>query len=359
MVQEKLQAEWIFATITVTRNHAGFLRGGEMIGRSIIPAAVQLAAGSRHKNDAEETGGITGIRLIYDMYSGDMFYMNACVSDMSLSGASAEIIKRIGPDNADGTKMEGTISLSREETEILRKILSRYDLAGWSKLPVSASGSAPSRSLIVFSGDDILYDIAWNAKFPKSLPPLEDIMYAQLYNYFNDLIRKTPGWESVRSDNLADPGNNPVYRKRTAVWFGNEVKLVPGTGREDGRYAEIDYADLNWWTAEGFTGTWKLDSNAEADEFPLPKSGTLTVKDDGTAELMINGEIWNGTLSSVRRYQDDASMTVEHDGETRSCTIETANDQSYESIRIVCIPGPVPEPQFDPVWIPLVKEEKE
>jgi hypothetical protein len=111
----------------------------------------------------------------------------------------------------------------------------------------------------VFIGEKMIY-VPWDAIFPETLPPQEDILYFELYNYFNDLISDDPEWEEVVSENMDDPRDNPAYGERNVMQYGKEVRLVPGTGvySENGAGAEIDYSDLKWWLEEGFTGTWTL-----------------------------------------------------------------------------------------------------
>lgn len=306
-----------------------------------------------------EEGQITGLRFEYDMFSGDMFYLNAFVENMTADGAKVTLEKRIGPMNYTGHRKEGELSINGEQAGRLREILDRYDLAAWSKLPSAGSGSAPSRSLIVFSGKEKLYDVKWNVKFPKTLPPQEDILYCELFNFFNDLISREPGWEDVRSENLEDPRDNPAYSERRVSWFGHEVRLVPGTGtwHEDGRYADIDYEGKDWWVEEGFVGQWSLDAEEPTGGLNAPDDASLTVLSDGSARLVVDGEEWPGRVAAVRRYRDSVGLNLEKDYERRLCTVESAYEESYERIHVVCYPGPVPEPQFAPIDVYLLKNE--
>ncbi len=309
-------------------------------------------------NESAGDGEITALHFTYDRYSGNQLYLDVHTDHISVSGADAEITKRIGPANADGGNHTGTLRLTSGQTEELLTILNTYDLEAWSSLPKASSGSSPSCSLIVFSGKKTLYDIPWNAKFPKTVPPQEEIMYVRLFNFFNNILSNTSGWEDVRSDNLENPEDNPAYQPRTVTWFGNEVTLVPGTGtfHEDGSYAEIDYGENNWWMMEGFLGTWSLDPDHPAeDTLSKPESAELTISENGTAVFELNGELWNGTLNSVRIYKGPIGIILKREGETRYGSIDTLQDQSYEQIHITCYPGPVPEPQFDPIDVYLNK----
>ncbi len=301
----------------------------------------------------------TGLRFVYDQFSGEEFYLNAFVEGMSESGGKATLIKRVGPMNYTGHKKEGELALTGEQAALLREILSRYDLAAWSGLPAKSAGSSPTRSLIVFRGDEILYKVMWNARFPKTLPPREDILYAELFNFFNGMIAAEPGWEEVRSADLEDPRDNPAYYERTVTWFGREVKLVPGTGtyHEDGRYAEIDYEGRDWWIDEGFVGRWTLDEESPAiDPYWAPASAELSVREDGTLELVLDGEVWPGRVSKLRRFRDGFGIILEKEnGEYRSCTVSTGGRESYERIHVSYQSGPWPEEQYTPIDVYLLK----
>ncbi len=311
------------------------------------------------KDPRNQEKPVTGLRFIYDRFSGNQLYLNVFVENMSENGADCTIEKRVGPMNYTGFKKEGSLSLDGKQASELEKILGRYDLEAWSHLPSKSSGASPSRSVIVFSGDDVLYDVMWNAKFPETLPPQEDIFYAELFNFFNDLISGEPEWAEVKSDNLEDPRDNPAYYERRVPWFGHQVRLVPGTGTwyESGAYADIDYEGKDWWTEEGFTGTWTLDPEKSADSFQAPESAALRVREDGTIIFLLDGEEWTGAPSPVRRYKDSAMIHLEREGEQRACSVDLMEEESYERIHLTCYPGPVPEPQFVPIDVYLVKEE--
>ncbi|MBO4367129.1 MAG: hypothetical protein J5859_00335 [Clostridia bacterium] len=275
------------------------------IGRRIPLLLAALLASSfcaaALAEDAPGADAATGLRFMYDNYSGEQFCLNAYVEGMSRDGAKLTLIKRVGPMNYTGHTKEGELTLSGEQVDALRSILKSYDLDAWSELRGKGYGYSPSRSLIVFCGEEILFDVRWDAVFPKTLPPQEDIMYAQLYNFFNDIISSEPGWEEVVSDNLEDPRDNPAYYERTVTWFGNEVKLVPGTGvyYKDGHYAEIDYEGRDWWTVEGFTGEWTLDEESPSLDmtFQSPLNASLIVREDGTLTFVLDDEEWQGTVS--------------------------------------------------------------
>lgn len=306
-----------------------------------------------------DSSSVTGLGFDYEMYSGNQFRLKADVKEMSENGAKVTIMKSVGPSNYMGHKKEGEFKLDKEQVQKLNEILGRYDLKAWSELPLAGSGVSPSRSLIVFGGDKVLYNINWNTKFPKTLPPEDDIMYFELFNFFNDIISDEEGWEEVKSDNLDDPRENPAYYERKVTWFGNEVKLVPGTGRyyEDGRYADIDYEGKKWWIEEGFVGTWTLDEEKKPDEMsPLYSEVLLTVNEDGTAILKVESEEWHGEVSQKRRYKDDLGISFKEGYEYRPCTVRMLREESYENIRLLCYPGPVPEPQFTPIDAYLTKQ---
>ena len=341
--------------------------GGEPSGKETTPAATSDSQGVKPPSQqsspshASEVMSATGLRFIYDKFSGDQVYLNAYVEGMSETGGKVTLIKRVGPMNYTGHKMEGELEFSGEQAARLREILTGYDLEAWSQLPTGGSGASPSRSLIVFRGDVILYNVMWNARFPETLPPQEDILYFELFNFFNDLVAAEPGWEEVVSDNLEDPRDNPAYYERTVTWFGNEVKLVPGTGTyyEDGRYAEIDYEGRDWWIEEGFTGKWELDVDEPTlGGLNIPESAALTVYEDGTLEFVLDGEVWQGEVYGKRKYMDDFWITLEkEDGQWRGCEVSTLGRESYDRIHISYNSNPYPEPQYPPIDIYLVKTE--
>ena len=305
-----------------------------------------------------DTSRITGLHFTYDRYAGEELYLDVIVDKMSRKVAIAEIEKRIGPMNYTGVRKEGTIRFGGEQVQELRDILSRYDLKAWTEIRQTVSTTMPSRSLYVFEGDELVYKIAWNTRFPETLPPQEDIMYAELFNFFNHLISAEPGWEEVRSDDLEDPRDNPAYYERTVTWFGNEVRLVPGTGiwYENGSHAEIDYEGRDWWLEEGFTGSWTLDEEHPTNGLNPPEAAALTVNEDGTVLFILDGEEWTGSVASTRRYRDSTGIHLERNGSERSCTVALMREESYERIHLTCYPGPVPEIQFPPIDVYLVKD---
>lgn len=307
-------------------------------------------------NNETETGynGVTEVHLTYDKNYGDQFYMDADVVKMSDKGAKLKITKRIGPDNYTGTKKEGTIDLDKSQVDELFEIMGRHDLQSFTNYPAYGSISGPVRTLFVLNGDNIVYSVCFNTHFPETLPPEEDIMYCEMFNFFNDLIANEDGWEDVVGENLEDPRNNPAYYDRTVTWFGNEVKLVPGTGtyHEDGRYAEIDYEGKKWWIEEGFIGEWTLDKEKTEDV----SAASLTVNEDGSLLLTVDGVIHKGTVGEIRRYKDSVLIGIEIDGSERGATVDLLYEESYESIRIMCFPNPVPDEQFDSIDVYLLKK---
>ena len=328
-------------------------------------ASAKDAARDTDKDVAEgaakcDVSSVTGLRFSYDNYSGKEFELNVYVENMSEEGAKVTVEKRVGPMNYTGHTKEGELKLTGGQAAELKDILSRYDLKAWSELPTRGYGYSPTRSLIVFSGNDILYKIMWSAVFPKTLPPEEDIMYAELFNFFNDIIASEPGWEEVRSDNLDDPRDNPAYYEREVTWFGNIVKLVPGTGvwYEDGRGATIDYEGKDWWVEEGFVGEWTLDEENPTGGLNDVKDASLTVRQDGTVLFVKDGEEWTGTVDPGRKYKAETGIALEKDNEYRNCEVYLYYEESYERISVTCYPGPVPEPQFAPIDVNLIKVDE-
>ena len=309
---------------------------------------------------------VTAVRFNYAQNYGNQIEFYAYVSEMTTDGAKLELRKRIGPSNYTGHKKEGNLTLSGNQVKALLDILARYDLEAWSKLPYGSYSSGPSRSLMVYSGDAFLYDIMWSAKFPKTLPPLEDIMYAELFNYFNAIVEKEPGWEEVRGPDLEDPRENPKYKARTITWFGKERKLVPGTGNgnEDGSFAEIDYEGASWWVEEGFVGRWIPNGSQTQNMFspfnePDPKmqESELTIQADGSVTFIYRGETWLGHVDKTRKVEPRVGFSVFRNFEARPCEVAYSDKDSYQNITISCFPGPVPEPQFPPIFINMNKAE--
>jgi hypothetical protein len=292
--------------------------------------------------------GIWELGFTYDMFSGDHFMLEARVTDITPQGSRVKLEKRVGPMNYTGHTMSGDLDLDGEQTAALLEILGRYDIEGYSKLPRSGFSGAPSRTLIVFSGEDTWY-VAFDAKFPETLPPQEDVMYMELYNFFNGLVRDIPDWQEVRSPDLEDPRENPAYQEGTAQWFGRTVRLVPGTGTysEDRRGAKIDYGEEKWWLLEGFTGTWNLAESY--GEEASHTSVSLEVGEDGSVTLILDGETWTGTLPDTRYYKEDTGFRLTNPEEgSRSFTCALLEPEDYTLLRIYAYPGPVPEPQFYP-----------
>lgn len=315
--------------------------------------------GCTSNNKAADNDRITSVHLTYDKYSGDQYFLEAVVDINKDNTAKTIITKRIGPMNYTGTKKEGKISMNEGQVEELLNILSRYDLEAWNNLPSYGSSTSPTRSLYVSKGKDVSYYVAWNAKFPKTLPPEEDIMYMELFNYFNDMIANEPGWEEVVGENLEDPRDNPAYGERTVIWFGNEVRLVPGTGTwyEDGRYSDIDYGDKKWWIEEGFTGEWTLNKDHPTDDLNPVDDASLKVEEDGSLIFEFKGETYKGALSEGRRYMDDAGLWFDADEWTkRYCEVHLVKPESYKEIHVTCYPNPVPSEQFAPIDVYLVRK---
>jgi hypothetical protein len=307
-----------------------------------------------------DVSAVTEIHFTYDMYAGNQYKLEAWAKDFTPAGASVTIEKRVGPMNYTGFKKRGDLKVDKAQAAALLDVLSRYDIKGWSELPAGSSGSAPSRSLYVFCGEE-MYGVAWNARFPKTLPPQEDVFYCELFNFFNGLIHDEPGWEEVRTDDLDDPRDNPAYGARKVTHFGNEVRLVPGTGvyYADGRGAEIDYGGRDWWREEGFFGVWELDPEKPQDD-PFcrnVKEAALRVGADGGVTLELDDERWTGTLPSGRAYLSDIGVRLESGTARRSFTIHPTDQNSYAHLRVSAYPLPHPEEQFIPIDTALVKTD--
>lgn len=304
---------------------------------------------------------VSRIVFDYDSFSGSQFEINAIVTDITSEGALLQITKTVGPMNYTGSGKEGKVLLNKRQTEKLLDILCRYDIKRYSSLQKRGSGSSPSRSIWVFEGEQ-RYAVSFDTIFPAPAdpftPPEEDIMYFELFNFFNGVIRNEPGWEEVRSDDLPDPRQNPAYGERIVEHFGHEVKLVPGTGvdYEDGRSALIDYGDRIWWLEEGFTGSWTMSADDREYDYKTCEDAKLSVDDAGRAVLTLDGVEWKGSLGYNRYYMEDIAVLFEDEkGRRRVCEIMPLEGDSYEYLRVRCYPGPVPEPQFVPIDVLLTK----
>ena len=314
---------------------------------------------------------ITEMNFSYDTTE---LYMYVHAEKIGPDSAKVTINKRVGPMNYTGHTHKGDLTLSGEQVKTLFDIFSRYDLKAWTNLPSRSSVSGPARALVLLDGDDIAYDIMWNARFPETIPPEEDIFYFELYNFFNGLIYDAPEWAEVRSENLDDPRDDPIYKGRTVTWFGHERALVPGTGSSDDYGAEIDYGDEKWWIAENFVGTWIMTGEQSRQTFgmgmiagdpmspagadPYPAEATLTVGTDGSVTLEIEDTVWTGSVASNKRYyrQDIGLALRDNTGGYRPFTVACAAPESYDKIYVSSFPGPVPEPQFTPINITMEKK---
>lgn len=298
--------------------------------------------------------GLWQVHFEYDCYSGDPFYLDAWVRDFTESGAEVTLKKRVGPANSTGIEKEGTIAIDAVRVQELQSILNRYDLAAYSQLPTKSASSSPRRSLRVWEGDADM-EVAWNAVFPKTTPPEEDILYYELFQYFNGLLKQEPDWQEVIGEDLEDPRSDPRYSNRTVEQFGSIVPLVPGTGNStDGHGAQLDYGADDWWIREGFTGAWKT---AASDQFETTgETGRLTVQEDGSVDLTLDAVSYRGMLGNVRFYREPIQVTLEHDGEKRVFAIYPLRQEDYSELQIQSYPGPVPEVQFEPIDVYAVKE---
>ena len=298
--------------------------------------------------------GIWELGFAYEMNVGEQFSMDARVSDIGPEGCRVKLRKRVGPLNYTGHTMEGELDLDGDRTRTLLEILDRYDLKAWSECPRRGYGTDPYRTLIVFSGEET-WDIGFDTVFPDTLPPQEDILYMELYNFFNGLVRDIPDWAEVRSEDLPDPRENPAYGEREVTWFGRQVRLVPGTGiYADYRGAEIDYGEERWWLLEGFTGTWSM--SAEWREEATHASAVLTVREDGSVTLTLDGTTWTGELGEKRYYRVDIGVRLSSEGETgRVFTLESIEQEDYGLLRVYAYPDPYPTEQFYPTDVTLEK----
>ena len=325
-------------------------------------ARFQRAPGSTVVTAApgQGTGGITKLHFNYDRFSGEQLELDVWMKDISASGSTAQVKKRVGPMNYTGTTREGNFTVSSRQLRQLLEILEEYDLRAWSQLPRRGHGSSPTRHLTVWYGEEMV-DVPWDAIFPETLPPREEIMYARIYNYFNGLIREDPDWKDVDSPDLEDPRDNPAYSERTVTQYGHEVRLVPGTGvySKEGQGAKIDYGEKKWWLEEGFTGHWVM-TDADLYEnagYRIQIQADLTVLEDGTFTLVLDGVPCPGVLAEDRYYRSAIGARVEYQNGERSCEIWPTEEGSYRKILLRSYPGPVPEPQYTPIDVYLTKQD--
>ena len=297
--------------------------------------------------------GLHQVHFEYSRYSGDEMALDAWVDHITESGAEVTVKKRIG-SGSSAAEQEGMLKITADQTEELRAILNRYDLEAFSKLPERSYGSSPHRSLRVWDGDRD-YDISWNKVFPKTLPPEEDILYFELFNYFNGLLKGNAAWQDVIGDDLEDPREDPKYQVRTVEQFGNLIPLVPGTGNSTNGYgAELDYGDRIWWLEEGFTGSWHACASETVET--TADTGVFRVEEDGMTELQVDGTVYSGTLGKVRTYLEPVMAELAAGEEKRTFEIMPLHQDDYTELQIRSYPGPVPEPQFEPIDLYLVKD---
>ena len=320
---------------------------------SAEPASSEAVSMGRYSNISE-------VNFSYEKDYGSKFELTAYV-DITADGAKVELKKRVGEMNYTGHVKQDVISLSKEQASELVSILGKYDLKAFSEVRTRGYGYSPTRSVYIGCGEESYY-VPWDGVFPEGTPPEIDVFYFELFNFFNDIINDLPGWEEVRSDNLPDPREDPIYTERTVEWYGRTVRLVPGTGyKESGtdRGSEIDYNGADWWTEEGFVGTWRLDpEGSDIDESMVLEvsNGELTVTETGEVTLTLDDEVWTGNLSAKRYYMEDIGLRLEKDDGYRTFTVSPDSYSDYESLRISSYPGPVPEPQFAPIDLKLIKE---
>ena len=274
---------------------------------------------------------------------GAKYSIRVIIEKIDATGAEASIEKWLGPHNYNGKRHKDVILMDADKVGELVRILEGYDLEGWSKLPTKCCSSGVSRTLCLHLNDGTKYYIGFNADFPKTIPPTEDIMYFELFNFFNGLIREA-GWEEVVGEDLKDPRLNPAYTPRTVSWFGNQVKLKIGTGifYEDGRNAEIDYEGKDWWVEEGFVGYYTGENGAH-----------MSVEENGNISLFMDGENWQGSVGKKRIYKRHAEIGISCGDKSRWCELHTLKGENYDRIQIRCMPGPIPAPQFTPISINL------
>lgn len=274
---------------------------------------------------------------------GYTYSIRVIIEKIDAMGAEASIEKWLGPHNINGKRHEDVIFMDAHKVSELLHILDGYDLEGWSKLPTQCSSSRVSRTLVLHLKDGTKYHIGFNTAFPRTIPPTEDVMYFELFNFFNGLIREA-GWDEVAGEDLKDPRQNPAYAPRTVSWFGNQVKLKIGTGTfyEDGRNAEIDYEGKDWWVEEGFVGCYTGENGAY-----------MSVVENGDIRLFMDGEDWHGHVVNKRIYKRHAEIGIHCSDRSRWCELHTLKGENYDMIQIRCMPGPVPAPQFTPIAVNL------
>ena len=58
---------------------------------------------------------------------------------------------------------------------------------------------------------------------------------------------------------------------------------------------------------------------------------------------------YSAKTSDVRKYNGSAYMIVDLDGYERGAEVILLKQESYDEIRFMCLPDPVPGYQFDPI----------
>lgn len=234
--------------------------------------------------------------------------LHALVNNVTSKGASVEIHKRKGrpnyPDTKDVTK---TYEISLEQLKQLKDILHRYPLQEVSQGRKSGSyGGNICQTLRVVDGDTHYY-INDFVIFPDGLPPMKELVYTDFYNFFNDIASADEAMLAVKTKPLPDPHDNPKYADRVVEQFGKKVHLVPGTGSDNNRSAEIVYGDKKWWIEEGYVGHYVMtDRDKKMTNGPeiTEESASFCVNEDGSYELVMNGVAFAGKLSTKRYYKD-------------------------------------------------------
>jgi len=307
---------------------------------AILLAVMLLCSGaamvwhrSRKKEPVSPPAGIWEMEFTFEKRSSGEL-LHALVDTVTENGADVTIRKRNGllndPDTIEVTE---TYSMDRTKYEALVELLRAYPLNEIVNAPRKSSfGGNIGMELRICEGEKNLY-IGNLHSFPDGLPPMRELLYTELYNFFNAIASSDDRMDSVRTEQMPDPRTDPKYSERTVLHFGREVSLVPGTGYDNDYGAEIDYGDKKWWIEDGYVGEYVMTDADKNCTDVTESAASFVILEDGTFRLTINDILYTGTLPKARCYkvapggrykasapgkQDDQSFSFDFNGEYNS-----------------------------------------
>jgi len=269
----------------------------------LCSGAVLLWKHEKKREEPPHPAGIWEIEFKYEKRSSGEL-LHALVGSVSENGAEATIRKRNGRANDPKTvEVIGTYSMDSKQLEELTYLLRKYPVEEIMNAPRRHSfGGNIGLELRIRDGDKNLYIGNLNA-FPDSLPPMRELLYTELYNFFNAFVSADEKMKSVWTEQLPDPAADPKYGARTVLHFGKEVSLVPGTGYGDNYGDEIDYGDRKWWIEEGYVGSYIMTEEDKMLKMITEDSASFIIREDGSFELTLDGTLYTGNFGTTRYYK--------------------------------------------------------